>query len=62
MNPMDHALQVNAVAVADGNRALGHIFQGLFGLGILVGAYLLYIALVAVEPLLDLLKKPSRTE
>ncbi|HEX4646131.1 MAG TPA: hypothetical protein VH598_11030 [Verrucomicrobiae bacterium] len=62
MNPTDHALQSNAVALAGHDSALEHIFQGLFGLGVLLGVSLLYIVLSAIEPLLDLLKRPSRTE
>ena len=57
MNPTDHALPVNAVAVAGQNTALGHFFQGLFGLGVFLGVSLLYFILTAIEPLLDFFKK-----
>ena len=56
MNPTDQTMRMNAVAIASPNSALEHIFQGLFGLGMLLGVSLLYFVLLAIEPLLDLLK------
>jgi hypothetical protein len=51
MNPTVQTLQMNAVAVPGHNTAMEHFFQGLVGLGMLLGV-----------SLLDFLKRPARTE
>jgi hypothetical protein len=62
MIPTDHASLMNAAVVSGRNSALESMFQGLLGLGVFVSVSLLYIALLAIEPLLDSFKKTARTE